>query len=597
MMSETSRRGLLFLVVVLLLAPAVTAGYTGTSLGVADSGSVTGNVAIEHGSSRYSGELSPGGTYTVTFPVSAPAGASIKKATVYLFWTWSHDGAEGVTPSLRTQAGSATLQPLRSYTDRKGTPPYDYPSGTTAYSATGQVRAGSPLTVTVANAASSAAVSFSGAVLLYAYDGGSTGAQYWVAEGADMIYATGSVSADAATTRVRFTGVPAVASGTTADLICVVPGGNKGQNTLTFNGRAFPGLFAGNPYADLAIARVSVGPNLRAGSNDLALRDEGDYMVPGLFVLRVAGGASASPTTTVTTTARTTTESTATTATTAVLTTSQIATTMSTTIQTPTLPTGPGSGLTFTPAATILASETTTVTMTPSLAENASTPVTVATVQSDPVFIAPSPGTTNTTAGTSLTAAPIVINGTTPAVTAEVTTAPTTTEPTIAPTTTEPTTVVTTTVAQTPDIDPGMTPYTGPTVTTATTLSNGPVILTGPPDSTDVPPTPTPALNASAPLDRVGPPAAAAGEGPGEDLLARVLATDGGLLNLGVLVFGLLAGGGIVAFSAIAGAGVVSYLGKTGERQGNGTSARGDRRDGKEIPDRPAGARRYGDDR
>lgn len=299
MIDRPVTRGLLLLLAVALLAPAALAGYEGGSLDVVDRGQVSGDLVLTRGDSRYSGEVAPGGTYTVTFPVSPPTGASIRNASVYLFWTWSHAGTTGVPPDLRVESGGAPLSPTHAYADRKGSPPYDYPSGLFTYDVAGQVHAGAPLALTVTNAASGAGVAFSGAVLLYTFDGGGRDVAYWVAEGADMLYATEGITAEEATARIAYSDLPAVLAGGHATLLSVVPGGNKGKNTLAVNGRMFPGIFDGKPYADLAVNSTEIGPWLVPGSNTVTLSDEGDYMVPGLFVLTIrdSGGPSADATT------------------------------------------------------------------------------------------------------------------------------------------------------------------------------------------------------------------------------------------------------------------------------------------------------------
>lgn len=283
-------RGVLILLVVALLALPAVAAYGGGDLAVSARGRVVGDVLLTHGDSRYSGEIGPGGTYTVTFTPALPPGAALANATVYLFYTWSHAGTAGVLPDLRVEAGGVPVSPARTYTDRKGKQPYDYPAGLLVYDVVGQVRAGSPLEFTVTNAAAEAGVAFPGAVLLVAHDGKGAGAEYWVAEGAEMLYATEDVSPWTATARVVFQGLPPVPGGGSATLLSVVPGGDKGKNVLTVNGREFPGLFNGKPYGDLAMAETDVGALLVAGENTVTLRDEGDYTVPGVFSLVVRGG-------------------------------------------------------------------------------------------------------------------------------------------------------------------------------------------------------------------------------------------------------------------------------------------------------------------
>ena len=299
MTPRAASRGALLLLTAALLALPVAASYAGGDLAVADNGRVTGDVLLTHGDSRYSDELGPGGTYSVSFTPALPAGTTPRNATVYLFYTWSHAGTTGVPPDLKAEAGGSAVSPVRTYTDRKGTPPYDYPSGLLVYDVSGRVVTGAPFVFTVANAPADAGIAFAGAVLLLAHDGGGGGAEYRVAEGAEMLYATGDISPASATARIRFDGLPAVPAGGSARLLSVVPGGNKGQNTLAVNGHEFPGLFDGRPYADLAINTTDVGPILVPGENKITLRDEGDYLVPGVFVLVLrdrAGTGAATPT-------------------------------------------------------------------------------------------------------------------------------------------------------------------------------------------------------------------------------------------------------------------------------------------------------------
>ncbi|KAF5054371.1 hypothetical protein DSECCO2_388750 [anaerobic digester metagenome] len=551
-MSERTHRAFLLLVATLLLVPIVAADYSGSSLAVKDSGSVTGDVRIEYGTSTYSGEMAPGGTHSVTFPVSVPPGATIKSATIYLFWTWSHDGTEGAAPSIQTRASGTSITPLRSYSDRKGSGTYDYPSGTYVYNVASTARANSPLTLTVTNGAPTAGFAVSGAVLLLAYNGGSTGARYWVAEGADMIYATGGVSPGAATTRVTFSNVPTVSAGTTADLISVVPSGNKGANTLSFNGQQFSGLLNGRPYPDLAVISTPVGPYLKAGQNTVMLRDEGDYMVPGVFLLRVAGsGGTSNPMVTTATTAKM-----ATATTTEQKTTTQTAT-MTTIVQTTpssTVPTG-----TLTPGTTM-----------PTMTVSASISSTTVPESTNPPASMPTDGQNSTPQGAPtpvvITASPTSTTGNTTAVSTSVpyetpdtpvvitppTTIPVTTETTLdlsTEATTEATTITTT--------EPTTETTTVATIATvAEPVQDDHVVLYAPPGLNDLDPVPEPSSNASAAAIREG----------GSDPVTSLLPGETDLPAMGIILFGVVTGAGILISSAIAGAGIISYLARPRER-------------------------------
>ena len=290
--------GILFLAL-LLLIPGTQAGYLGENLSVVDHGTITGDLLVTAGDSRYSGELAPGGTFTITTPLSVPAGAHIQNATWYLFWTWSHTGTTGVEPSLKTELAGSALTPARSYTDRKGSSPYDYPSGTFAYDLSGKVQVGEPVAITITNAGTNQGIAISGGVLVVTYESDrSNPAEYWIAEGGDMIYATEGITEEQATTHITFDGVPEIKTGTNATLLSVVPSGSKGKNKLTVNGHAFPGLFNGVPYADLAMTTTDLRGLLVPGKNTVDITDQGDYMVPGVFVLKLneAGPTNATPT-------------------------------------------------------------------------------------------------------------------------------------------------------------------------------------------------------------------------------------------------------------------------------------------------------------
>lgn len=573
MTTDTVRRGLALLACILLLAPGAGADYTGASLAVAGSGSVTGSVQIEHGSSRYSGEVAPGGSYSVTFPVDVPRDATIRMARVYLFWTWSHDGTEGVAPTLRAMVSGGAVSSVRSYSDRKGSGTYDYPSGTTVYDAVGKAKPGSPLVLTVTNAAPSAAVAFSGAVLLVACDRGAAETRYWIAEGADMLYATGSVTADAATTRITFTGVPALSAGATADLLAVVPGGNKGQNTLSVNGRAFSGLFAGRPYADLAIATTPVGPHLRAGSNTVTLRDEGDFIVPGLFVLRVAGGALATPTASgaaPTGTSTPTPMATVTATATPARTTGQPATTQTqaATMTTITLQTSPSATVTatgvpvptFTPGLTILPEATGTPVPAAPVENATPTPTTVMPGSAPAVIVS-----ANETQAPFATPAFVEINATTtPMETIVSTTEPTPVPPAVMTPwpTAEPITVSTTEPWTEPTTEPTTVPTTEPTTVASTVQAPTAesLVMGDPAGANDLHAAPLPAQETS----NLSALTAGGGNPPIAD--AALLDTPSGseLVGLGVTIFWLCVGGGIVTASGLVGAGIVSRMGRAG---------------------------------
>jgi hypothetical protein len=295
MNDKTIARGLLFLLSLVFIVMPVAADYTGNELAMVSHGTIAGDLVLVSGDSKYSGEIAPGGTYSVTYPVTLPANAVVKNATVYLSYTWSHAGTTGVAPKVQAESGVVTSNLVRSYADRKGSPPYDYPSGLLVYDVSGQVKAGTPLTFTAMNTATDAGVAFNGAVLLVIFETGGARTEYWVAEGADMLYAYEGVTAEQATTRIVFEGLPANAAAMDAHLLSVVPSGNKGQNRLDVNGHTIQGVFNGHPYADLAMNRTDLRGLVKAGTNTVTLSDQGDYLVPGVMVLRLSEADSGTP--------------------------------------------------------------------------------------------------------------------------------------------------------------------------------------------------------------------------------------------------------------------------------------------------------------
>jgi len=95
---------------------------------------------------------------------------------------------------LKTKFAGSDLTPARSYTDQKGHPPYDYPSGTIAYDLSGKVQAGEPVAIMITNTDSNQDVAISGGVLVVTYVSESNPVKYWIAKGADMIYTTEGVT-------------------------------------------------------------------------------------------------------------------------------------------------------------------------------------------------------------------------------------------------------------------------------------------------------------------------------------------------------------------------------------------------------------------
>ena len=259
-------------------------------------GTLRGDLTYTIGDSKYSGRLHPNATYTVNLPIELPEGATVEFARLYAYWTWSYIGSDGTYPDMLVTFGGDVINPDKAFTDRKGTPPYDYPAGTYCYDVTDQVESGGAYTAVVENVATDfKKFSMNGIGLLVIYnDPNGDDARYWVKEGCDVIYASEEVgiTAEAATTEMVFEGD--VADATKAILTTVVASGDKGENTLTFNEEMYRGVYAGDPYPDLAIDERDVSAHLVARDNTVRIMDDGDFMAPSNAFLVVSYGSSSS---------------------------------------------------------------------------------------------------------------------------------------------------------------------------------------------------------------------------------------------------------------------------------------------------------------
>jgi hypothetical protein len=265
-------------------------------------GTIRGDLIYTIGDSKYSGRLHPNATYTVDLPIELPEGATVEFARLYTYWTWSYIEAEGTYPDMQVTFGGKEIDPDQAFTDRKGTPPYDYPAGTYCYNVTDQIESGGSYAAVVENTATDfKKFSMNGIGLLVIYnDPNGDETRYWVKEGCDIIYAYEElgITAEEATTEFVFEGdvhQGDVADVTRAILTTVVASGDKGENTLTFNEEAYRGVYAGDPYPDLAIDERDVRAHLIARDNTVQIKDDGDFMAPSNAFLVVSYGSHQPP--------------------------------------------------------------------------------------------------------------------------------------------------------------------------------------------------------------------------------------------------------------------------------------------------------------
>jgi len=265
-------------------------------------GTIRGDLIYTIGDSKYSGRLHPNATYAVDLPIELPEGATVEFARLYTYWTWSYIEAEGTYPDMLVTFGGNEINPDQTFTDRKGESPYDYPAGTYCYDVTDQIESGGVYTAVVENAATDfKKFCMNGIGLLVLYnDPNGDETRYWVKEGCDIIYAYEElgITAEEATTEFVFEGdvhQGDVADVTRATLTTVVASGDKGKNTLTFNEEMYRGVYAGDPYPDLAIDERDVSAHLVASDNTVQIKDDGDFMAPSNAFLVVSYGSHQQP--------------------------------------------------------------------------------------------------------------------------------------------------------------------------------------------------------------------------------------------------------------------------------------------------------------
>lgn len=255
-------------------------GYAGGALETYQHGTINGDILFTIGDSKYRGELSPGTNYSVVFDTAVPEGSTIKGARLYLYWTWSYNGSNGTYPEMNVQLEGNSIVPEKEYSDRKGSGKYDYPSGTYAFDVTDSITA-DKIQLTVENIGLDRVFSINGAGLLLFYEHPDLQRmEYWIDEGADMIRTEDENSSENVISAAYFEGVIDTANISSAQLITVVPSGDKGKNNLYFNSMEWEGVYEGDPYEQLAIDTRDVTDYLQSGNNSVKIEDKGDYLIP-----------------------------------------------------------------------------------------------------------------------------------------------------------------------------------------------------------------------------------------------------------------------------------------------------------------------------
>jgi hypothetical protein len=269
---------------------------------------ITGDMIYTYGDSYYSSKLFPDDTYTVNHSFALPAGASVKFARLYNYWTWSiKPGNIGTYPTMSLTFDGSAVSPEVTYDDRKGWGGYDIPIGTWAYDVTGLVTGSDTYTTVVTNTDPATGNSFcmDGLGLLVVYeDPGGQVVEYWINEGADMISTqkpdSGGLTPEEATVTSQFYGFVDLGNVDSARLWTVVQSGGDLGNSLLFNDMSWTGVYDATPYSDLDIDEArAVKDNLAASDNTAwisgAPYPPGDYLTPSNAFLLITYSGTPAP--------------------------------------------------------------------------------------------------------------------------------------------------------------------------------------------------------------------------------------------------------------------------------------------------------------
>lgn len=283
---------LLLVIGLALVTSPVQATYAADRpLSLVETGIVHGEVIESIGTSVYQGAIQTNGTYTVDFPLSIPNGSTIRSARLSTYWTWSKQGSNGTLPDLGMTLNGMPLTMEKRYYDSKGSGTYDYPYGLDSYNVTGKINASGTYRAILTNLGAGKEISLYGiGLMLIIETPEGQNRQYWIHEGADLLYNTTTTTADQATTTVSYENVPAQSSISASGLLTIIAGADKGdrnKNELFFNNQPLGSVDAPNNTQQIAITQTDVLPFLHEGSNQLAIQDRGDSMMPGTVVLTV----------------------------------------------------------------------------------------------------------------------------------------------------------------------------------------------------------------------------------------------------------------------------------------------------------------------
>ncbi len=306
------REYIILLSILVFLVQPVSASYAG------DKPLVTvfhdrhdGRVEFTLGNSTYSGEMKYNDTYTVDFKVMLPANGSIKFARAYAYWVWSKKELGGIYPLINASIShDGIISPASSavrYTDTKGfASRYDFFSGVDVYDLNGKISKDGTYSISLENSADDGRTfALQGVGLLIVYESQDLPViEYWINEGADMLYAEYGITPKMATTTTYFKGDVDAGKVRKATLITASPSGGyspgamQAHNRLYFNekteaipilgdiirmlfgsGKVWKDVYLSSDSVQIGLDEREVTNYLRTVDNFISIQDSGDYMM------------------------------------------------------------------------------------------------------------------------------------------------------------------------------------------------------------------------------------------------------------------------------------------------------------------------------
>ncbi|NMX20991.1 hypothetical protein C5S30_00840 [ANME-1 cluster archaeon GoMg4] len=245
------------------------------------------NLVYSTGDSKYqSGYSTPWITYTANWTASAlpiPCGATVKKAVLYIYYTFDRTPAGNVTDYFTLRFNGNVVPIDQHYTDRKGYGSWNYPYGMVRYNVAADFNDGGSNHVVLENTEPTSPhhVSLSGMMLMVVYEYADEPVRMiWLNEGFDIISAKTSycVTSEEATAYVPFTG-GTIEPDTVdrATLVTVMQDAFDGtdKNRLYFNSGEWHGIWdtdAKQGDTSLAINETDVLAYLAATDNEARLQ-------------------------------------------------------------------------------------------------------------------------------------------------------------------------------------------------------------------------------------------------------------------------------------------------------------------------------------